>query len=72
MVDGCFWHSCPDHQVIPKANREWWMWKFEANASRDRDTDTRLMELGWRVVRIWEHEAPQAAADRVIDTLDRS
>ena len=23
FVDGCFWHQCPEHGVMPKANREW-------------------------------------------------
>jgi DNA mismatch endonuclease (patch repair protein) len=23
FVDGCFWHACPDHGVMPKNNREW-------------------------------------------------
>jgi DNA mismatch endonuclease (patch repair protein) len=24
FLDGCFWHSCPLHATLPKANREWW------------------------------------------------
>ena len=55
-VDGCFWHSCPDHGTTPRNNRDWWIAKLAANVRRDRDTDTRLTEDGWRVVRIWEHE----------------
>ena len=35
------------------------------NVERDRETDTHLAELGWRVVRIWEHENLECAADRV-------
>src|SRR5688500_10591231 len=23
-VDGCFWHSCPQHGTKPKANAEFW------------------------------------------------
>ena len=65
FVDGCFWHACPEHCVVPKSNREWWEWKFAVNQARDRDTDQRLGELGWRVLRLWEHEAPDDMADRV-------
>lgn len=65
LVDGCFWHSCPLHCVVPKANREWWLWKFAANRARDEDTNRRLAELGWTVVRVWEHEVPDAAVARV-------
>jgi DNA mismatch endonuclease, patch repair protein len=65
FVDGCFWHGCPEHASWPKANAEWWKEKIEANRARDRDTDFRLSEAGWTVVRLWEHEDTVAAADRV-------
>lgn len=64
-VDGCFWHSCPDHGVLPKGNREWWRAKLEATVQRDRTTERTLRDLGWMVVRVWEHEDPDEAADRV-------
>jgi DNA mismatch endonuclease, patch repair protein len=64
-VDGCFWHSCPEHGVLPKGNREWWRTKLEATVRRDRATEKTLRERGWRVVRVWEHEDPESAADRV-------
>jgi len=64
-VDGCFWHSCPTHGVLPKGNREWWRAKLEATVKRDRRADSTLQELGWEVIRIWEHEDPVAAADRI-------
>lgn len=64
-VDGCFWHSCPEHGVLPKGNREWWRTKLEATVQRDRDTEVSLRDFGWTVVRVWEHEDPQQAADRI-------
>jgi DNA mismatch endonuclease (patch repair protein) len=68
-IDGCFWHGCPEHGTWPKANAEWWRAKIEANRSRDRDTDRRLEEAGWTVVRAWEHESPILVADRVLCAL---
>lgn len=65
FVDGCFWHGCPEHASWPRANATWWRSKIEANRVRDRDTDERLRQAGWSVVRIWEHERVAAAADRV-------
>jgi DNA mismatch endonuclease (patch repair protein) len=69
FVDGCFWHSCPQHATFPKANRDWWAAKLATNVARDRDTDERLAAEGWAVVRIWEHEDALAAADRVVEAL---
>ena len=63
FVDGCFWHRCPEHGSLPKANRAWWTEKLEANERRDRDADTELVAAGWLVIRVWEHEDPIAAAD---------
>ena len=65
FVDGCFWHHCPDHGVLPKNNREWWLAKLDANVERDRRKDVQLFEMGWAVIHVWEHENPAAAAERV-------
>jgi DNA mismatch endonuclease, patch repair protein len=65
-VDGCFWHACPEHATVPKNNQEWWIEKLAANVARDRDTDRQLHAAGWRVIRIWEHEDMEMAADRVM------
>jgi DNA mismatch endonuclease, patch repair protein len=69
FVDGCFWHACPQHATAPKANKEWWRAKLKANVARDRDTDARLEEHGWTVIRVWEHEPAGAAADRIESIL---
>jgi DNA mismatch endonuclease (patch repair protein) len=71
FVDGCFWHGCPVHGVLPGANREWWTWKLARNRDRDLDTDERLRALGWQVLRIWEHVSPDDAADQVEAALVR-
>lgn len=71
FVDGCFWHSCPEHGTKPKHNAEWWEQKLARTVERDRDTDAVLAVHGWRVVRVWEHEDPEHAAAR-IETLLRS
>ncbi|MEV0053544.1 hypothetical protein AB0H34_23965 [Saccharopolyspora shandongensis] len=50
---------------MPKSNREWWRRKLEGIVRRDRDTDRELTAAGWLVVRLWEHEDPEVAADRI-------
>lgn len=71
-VDGCYWHGCPVHGTWPKANAEWWREKIYGNRTRDRDTDRMLHEAGWTSVRIWEHEAVDEAAKRVLLALGAS
>lgn len=58
FVDGCFWHGCPMHATWPKQNAEFWRQKIEANRARDADTNARLHEAGWTVLRFWRHESP--------------
>jgi len=65
FVDGCFWHACPHHGNLPKANRDWWRAKLEVNVARDRRNDRALLDAGWHVIRVWEHEPTASAADRV-------
>jgi DNA mismatch endonuclease (patch repair protein) len=65
MVDGCFWHGCPEHASWPAHNADFWREKIKSNRLRDRDTDERLAEAGWLVVRVWEHADPLEAADRI-------
>lgn len=66
FVDGCFWHGCPEHHTKAVTNAGYWAEKVRLNRARDADTDARLNEEGWRVVRVWEHEDPDVAAARVI------
>lgn len=65
FLDGCFWHQCPEHFQMPATNRAYWEPKIARNVERDRETDQRLAEAGWQVLRFWEHEHPVAIADSI-------
>lgn len=69
FVDGCFWHGCPEHATWPKHNAEFWRRKIEANRLRDADTNSRLLDLGWTVLRFWEHESPIKVTETVVQTV---
>lgn len=71
FVDGCFWHRCPQHATAPRANAAYWQDKFDRNVARDRADDAALNDAGWTVVRVWEHEQPRDAADRVEAAVSR-
>jgi len=65
FVDGCFWHRCPLHGTLPKHNADWWLAKLDANVARDQRQDRQLVDSGWTVIRVWEHEAVEVAGRRI-------
>lgn len=65
FVDGCFWHGCPEHGSQPRANAPFWQARLGRNKERDAETTAALCAAGWTVIRIWEHESPVSAADRI-------
>lgn len=57
FVDGCFWHGCPHCQrKLPQTNAEYWERKIRRNVERDKKNSQALLDEGWTLVRIWEHE----------------
>jgi DNA mismatch endonuclease (patch repair protein) len=71
-VDGCFWHSCPEHGTIPRSNEAFWQEKLARNRQRDAAVGEALAAAGWTVIRVWEHEEITPAADRVEATVRES
>ena len=66
FVDGCFSHSCPQHKRVPKSRLAFWRRKLARNAQRDRKVKRMLMQRGWRVLRIWEHELATKNSTRLL------
>jgi DNA mismatch endonuclease (patch repair protein) len=74
FVDGCFWHKCPDCYTEPQTNKCYWLPKIQNNVEKDRRGTLALEDMGFKVIRIWEHEIekfPEAAVSRIIYELDR-
>jgi DNA mismatch endonuclease (patch repair protein) len=65
FVDGCFWHGCPQHFRPPRTNAPYWDVKIARNMERDKRNDEELSRAGWRVIRVWEHEDIDGAAQLV-------
>lgn len=69
FIDGCFWHGCPEHATSPKTRAKFWAEKIAANRERDARQRAALTSDGWKVVRIWEHQAPGDAAAEIAFVL---
>ncbi len=70
FIDGCFWHGCPLHGTSPRRNADYWGPKIAHNMERDTDTNERLAEAGWVVLRFWEHEPVDRAVARICAVVD--
>jgi DNA mismatch endonuclease (patch repair protein) len=70
FVDGCFWHGCPVHGTSPRTNAVYWRAKIGRNVERDRLNEAELSAAGWTVIRVWEHEIPADAAERITWALN--
>ncbi len=71
FVDGCFWHKCPDHYVEPKTRNEFWVRKIERNCQRDIEVTDLLNNMGWQVLRFWEHEIKNDL-DKCVSKIEES
>lgn len=69
FLDGCFWHGCPDHYRPSQRNESFWREKIVQNHERDAETDRLLRQAGWTVVRVWEHENSELAANRIAEVV---
>ncbi len=72
FIDGCYWHMCPDHCVLPKTRLDFWLPKLQGNRHRDAEVDALLSARGWKVLRAWEHEPEAAVLLRVRAALEAS
>jgi len=71
FCDSAFWHGygwpAAAHEI--KSNREFWIQKIQGNIARDKAVNQTLAELGWIVLRFWDHEIltnTAACVDQVV------
>jgi DNA mismatch endonuclease (patch repair protein) len=55
FVDGDFWHGYRFPRWSASVS-EFWVRKIQKNRKRDRNNYSKLRRLGWRVVRVWQHQ----------------
>ena len=55
FVHGCFWHG---HDCAlfrwPATREEFWRAKISGNVARDARSRQQLLDMGWRVLDVWE------------------
>lgn len=75
FVNGCFWHGHEGCKYfrLPKSNVEFWKEKIERNIERDRESMQALLDLGWKVIRVWECELRNKVnRERTLDRIYNS
>jgi len=72
QINGCFWHyhECK-YMRIPLSNSMYWETKLQRNRDRDVVNNKILMEMGWRVLIIWECALKYASASSRIEILKK-
>ena len=71
FVDGDFWHGYR-FPAWRKKLAPFWRAKIEKTRLRDRKNFAKLRKMGWRVVRIWQHQIEadlHACISRVLSAL---
>lgn len=69
FVDSCYWHGCKKHGTMPKNNAVFWKKKIARNVERDREINHVYKKMGWRVLRVWEHDLRAIIATRVLSAV---
>ena len=67
FIDGDFWHGYRFPNWRDQVS-EFWQTKIEINRRRDQRNFRKLRRLGWRVVRVWQHQVEQdleSCVDRI-------
>lgn len=75
FVNGCFWHhheGCKKAR-IPKTHTDFWQKKIDRNIKNDQLHTQQLLDLGWKVIVIWECELSkkefQTTMERIISEI---
>jgi DNA mismatch endonuclease (patch repair protein) len=74
FIDGDFWHGFR-YQAWRVSLTAFWRAKIESNRARDQMNQRRLRRMGWRVVRIWQHQIEtdiDSCVRRITKTLQRA
>lgn len=72
FVDGSFWHGHRYKKGQTNLSRSYWLPKIKRNMERDKAINKQLRKIGWKVVRVWEHDVrkrPENTLEAVLQAL---
>jgi DNA mismatch endonuclease (patch repair protein) len=72
FIDGDFWHGYRfpawEHKL-----KDFWKQKISENRRRDQKNFRKLRRMGWRVIRVWQHEIkanPELCIIRIVEAVE--
>lgn len=71
FVDGDFWHGYEFPSWENKVS-DFWKNKISKNRERDAKNHPMLREMGWTIIRLWQHELKQnfdGCIERIISAV---
>ncbi len=68
FIDGDFWHGFRYPLWRGRLNTGFWYKKIERNRERDKICHRKLRHMGWKVMRVWEHQLSRDF-DRTINKI---
>lgn len=73
FVHGCFWHghSGCKYFKIPQTRTQLWEYKINNNKKLDEKRLEELMEMGWKVIIVWECELKSGKKDDTLENINR-
>ena len=72
FVDGDFWHGWKFEEKKHKY-KPYWQQKIAENIERDERNFAALREMGWTVIRVWQHEIKknsESVVERIVKAVD--
>jgi DNA mismatch endonuclease (patch repair protein) len=73
FIDGDFWHGYRfpawEHKVS-----DFWKTKISKNRERDAKNHRRLRDMGWTVIRLWQHDLErdfEASIGKIVSALKK-
>ncbi len=71
FINGCFWHGhegCK-YYVVPQTNKDRWTEKIRKNKANDEKSYSKLKELGYKIIVVWECELKSTKKEATLNAL---